>query len=137
MTPRPAGSKLAGMGLAARLLINSLLVVVAGAGTVLVTGLLVAPAVFQTHLQVVQPAPDPQTLLHIARAFDESILIALGVGVLIAGVTAAGRACTTSSGTIPRVVVDCAQSAVPAIKSPNLPIINRYLHSPCCTNAAQ
>ena len=89
MTPRPAGSKLAGMGLAARLLINSLLVVVAGAGTVLVTGLLVAPAVFQTHLQVVQPAPDPQTLLHIARAFDESILIALGVGVLIAGVTAA------------------------------------------------
>jgi signal transduction histidine kinase len=89
MTRRPTGSRLAGMGLAARLLLNGLLVVVAGAGTVLVTALLVAPAVFQTHLQGVEPAPDPHTLEHIARAFDESVLVALGVGVLIAGITAA------------------------------------------------
>jgi len=89
MTRLRSGSKLAGMGLAARLLLNSLLVVVAGAGTVLVTALLVAPAVFQTHLQGVEPAPDPQALQHIARAFDESILVALGVGILIAGITAA------------------------------------------------
>ena len=77
------------MGLAARLLLNGLLVVAAGAGTVLVTALLVAPAVFQSHLQGIEPAPDPHALEHIARAFDESVLVALGVGVLIAGITAA------------------------------------------------
>lgn len=82
-------SKLAGMGLAPRLLVNSLLVVVAGAGTVLVTALLIAPAVFQAHLEGVEPVPDPHALLHIARAFDESMLLALGVGILIAGMTAA------------------------------------------------
>ncbi|HEY3407588.1 MAG TPA: HAMP domain-containing sensor histidine kinase [Propionicimonas sp.] len=89
MTRVRRASKLAGMGLAPRLLVNSLLVVVAGAGTVLVTALLVAPAVFQSHLEGVEPAPDPHALQHIARAFDESILVALGVGILIAGMTAA------------------------------------------------
>jgi signal transduction histidine kinase len=89
MTRLRRASKLAGMGLAPRLLVNSLLVVVAGAGTVLVMALLIAPAVFQAHLEGVEPAPDPHALQHIARAFDESILLALGVGVLIAGMTAA------------------------------------------------
>ncbi len=87
MTRRDPGPKLAGLGLAPRLLLNNLLVIVAGAGTVLVTALLIAPAVFQSHVRSVEPAADPQLLEHVARAFDQSLLVALGVGILIAGIT--------------------------------------------------
>jgi two-component system, OmpR family, sensor histidine kinase BaeS len=86
--PKP-GSRLVGMGLASRLVLNNLLVIVAGSMTVLVTALLVGPAVFEAHLHSVVPAPDQLVLEHVARAFYESILVSLGVGVLIAGVTAA------------------------------------------------
>jgi signal transduction histidine kinase len=86
---RVKGSRLAGLGLASRLLLNNLLVIVAGAGTVLVTALLVGPAVFEAHLHSVGLAPDQLVQEHVARAFDQSILVALGVGILIAGVTAA------------------------------------------------
>jgi signal transduction histidine kinase len=87
---RGKGSRLAGLSLASRLLLNNLLVIVAGAGTVLVTALLVGPAVFEAHLHSVELAPDQLVQEHVARAFDQSILVALGVGILIAGVTAAG-----------------------------------------------
>lgn len=83
-----ARGSLAGLGLAPRLLLNNLLVILAGAGTVLVTALLVAPAVFQVHLQRVDPVPEGQVLVHVARTFDEATLVALGVGILIAGITA-------------------------------------------------
>ena len=86
---RPKGARLAGLSLASRLLVNNLLVVLAGAGTVLVTALLVGPAVFEAHLHSVGLAPDQLVQEHVARAFDQSILVALGVGILIAGVTAA------------------------------------------------
>jgi signal transduction histidine kinase len=86
---RVKGSRLAGLSLDSRLLLNNLLVIVAGAGTVLVTALLVGPAVFEAHLQSVEPVPDQLVQEHVARAFDQSILVSLGVGVLIAGVTGA------------------------------------------------
>ena len=87
---RPKGAKIAQLSLASRLLINNLLVVLAGAGTVLVTALLVGPAVFEYHLERSGLGPDQQVQEHVARAFDQSILVSLGVGILIAGVTAAG-----------------------------------------------
>jgi two-component system sensor histidine kinase BaeS len=86
---RPKGARLAGLSLAYRLLVNNLLVVLAGAGTVLVTALLVGPAVFEYHLQRADLGPDQLVQEHVARAFDQSILVALGGGILIAGVTAA------------------------------------------------
>jgi len=86
---RPKGARLAGLSLASRLLVNNLLVVLAGAGTVLVTALLVGPAVFEYHLQRADLGPDQLVQEHVARAFDQSILVSLGVGILIAGVTAA------------------------------------------------
>src|SRR5450756_1452570 len=89
MTRPGPWSRLLGMGLASRLVLNNLLVVLAGAGTVLVTALLVGPAVFEAHLHSVVPAPDQLVLEHVARAFYESILVSLGVGIVIAGVTAA------------------------------------------------
>lgn len=87
MTQPARRSGLALLGLAPRLLLNNLLVILAGAGTVLVTALLVAPALFASHLQEVEPIPDQLVLEHVARAFDQSLLVALGVGVLIAGIT--------------------------------------------------
>ena len=89
MTRRDPGPKLAGLGLAPRLLLNNLLVIVAGAGTVLVTALLIAPAVFESHLHSVEPIADAQLVEHVARAFNQSLLIALGVGILIAAITGA------------------------------------------------
>ncbi|HQZ85046.1 MAG TPA: HAMP domain-containing sensor histidine kinase [Actinomycetota bacterium] len=88
MTRHQARPGLVGLGLAPRLLLNNLLVILAGAGTVLVTALLIAPAVFQYHLLSLSPLPDDQVLQHVARAFDQAILVALGGGILIAGVTA-------------------------------------------------
>ncbi|MGV8910896.1 MAG: sensor histidine kinase, partial [Propionicimonas sp.] len=86
MTRPTTGPKLAGLGLAPRLLLNNLLVILAGAGTVLVTALLVAPAVFESHLRSFEPIADAQLMDHVARAFDQSLLVALGVGILIAGI---------------------------------------------------
>ncbi len=88
MRPAKTRSRLAGLSLAPRLLVNNLLVILAGAGTVLVTALLIAPSVFQLHVQRVDPVPDGAVLVHVARAFDEAILVALGVGILIASITA-------------------------------------------------
>ncbi len=86
---RPKGARLEGLSLASRLLLNNLLVVLAGAGTVLVTALLVGPAVFEYHLQRADLGADQHVQEHVARAFDQSILVALGVGIVIAAVTAA------------------------------------------------
>ncbi|MHB1008622.1 MAG: sensor histidine kinase [Propionibacteriaceae bacterium] len=86
---RSTGPRLAGLGLASRLLLNNILVIAAGAGTVLVTALLVGPAVFEAHLESVRPIPDQLVHEHVARAFDESILVSLGVGILMAGLTGA------------------------------------------------
>jgi signal transduction histidine kinase len=87
MTDLPKLSGLSGLGLAPRLLLNNVLVILAGAGTVLVTALLIAPAAFDGHLKSVEPIADSQLLEHVARAFDQAMLVALGIGVLIAGIT--------------------------------------------------
>jgi len=89
MTRPRRGSRLVGLGLASRLVVNNLLVILAGSVTVLVTALLVGPAVFQLHLRSVDPVSGTQLQEHVARAFDQAILVALGAGILIAGITAA------------------------------------------------
>lgn len=89
MTRSPTPTRVARLGLAPRLVLNNVLVIVAGASTVLVTALLLGPAVFEAHLRSVEPDPDPLVLEHVARAFDESILVAVGVGIVIAALTAA------------------------------------------------
>ncbi|MGV8909895.1 MAG: sensor histidine kinase [Propionicimonas sp.] len=90
MTRRPPVPTLAELGLAPRLLLNNLLVIVAGAGTVLVTALLIAPAVFESHLRSVEPRADARLLEHVTQAFDQALLVALGVGILIAAITGSG-----------------------------------------------
>ncbi|SDB79743.1 Signal transduction histidine kinase [Raineyella antarctica] len=88
MTRRPISAGLARLGLAPRLLLNNLLVIVAGAGTVVLTVLLVAPAVFQLHLRRAAVPLDAKVLEHIGRAVDQAVLVSVGVGVVIATFTA-------------------------------------------------
>jgi len=60
------------------------LVVLAGAGTLLVAALLVARPAFHSHLDQVKPPVSTQTQAHVDEAFASAVLIALSVGVLAA-----------------------------------------------------
>ena len=78
------------LGLAPRLFLTNLLVIVAGAGTLLVVALLFAPALFHEHLQRAHlPQLSAEIRDHVDAAFDRSLLISLGIGVAAATLTAA------------------------------------------------
>jgi len=83
--PRPG---LPALGLAWRLFAAMGLVVLAGAGTMLVAVLLVAEPAFHTHLSQVQPPMSDQAHAHVDEAFADAVFIALAVGVVIALVAA-------------------------------------------------
>ena len=76
--PRPA------LGLAWRLFAAMGLVVMAGAGTMLVAVLLVAEPAFHSHLSQIQPPMSDQVHAHVDEAFAGAVLIALAVGVVMA-----------------------------------------------------
>ena len=76
--PRPA------LGLAWRLFAAMGLVVMAGAGTMLVAVLLVAEPAFHSHLSQIQPPMSDQVHAHVDEAFASAVLIALAVGVVMA-----------------------------------------------------
>jgi two-component system sensor histidine kinase BaeS len=85
MSRRPAGERLARLGLGPRLFAAMALVVCAGAGTLLIVALLVAPAVFGAHLRR-SGAPDLAADVrgHVDQAFTEATLISLGAGIVVA-----------------------------------------------------
>jgi len=60
------------------------LVVMAGAGTMLVAVLLVAEPAFHSHLNQIQPPMSDQVHAHVDEAFASAVLIALAVGVVMA-----------------------------------------------------
>ncbi|HWS58948.1 MAG TPA: HAMP domain-containing sensor histidine kinase [Actinotalea sp.] len=65
------------------------LVVLAGAVTLLVVALLVAPPVFQEHLGLVLTEPiAPQVQAHVDEAFATAMLVSLGIAVPVALLTA-------------------------------------------------
>lgn len=75
-------------GFAARLLIGQALVVVAGGSTLALVAFAIAPSVFHEH---VRESPTPFTdaqRIHVDRAFQDATLIALGVAILVAVITA-------------------------------------------------
>lgn len=90
MTRREAKPRGPGLGLAGRLLVNIGLVILAGASTVLVTALLLAGPLFQYHLDNAGVVVDAQVLEHVTRAFEQAVLTALAVGILVAASTALG-----------------------------------------------
>ena len=90
MTAHRKEPRLARLALAPRLLLNNVLVILAGAGTVLVVVLLVTPSVFQLHLDRAGVATDSDALQHILMAVQDAVLVAVGIGVVAAALTAAG-----------------------------------------------
>ena len=80
--------RLLAMGLTWRLFAAVGLVVIAGAGTMLVVVLLVAEPAFHAHLGQVQPPMSDQAHAHVDEAFANAVLIALAVGVVVAMVAA-------------------------------------------------
>lgn len=72
----------AGLGL--RLFAAMGLVVLAGAVTLLVVAVLVAPEVFQSHLRMVKGGIAPTAAKHIDEAFTRAVLLSLGVAVVVA-----------------------------------------------------
>ena len=81
---RAPSPSLPALGLAWRLFAAMGLVVLAGAGTMLVAVLLVAEPAFHTHLSQVQPPMSDQAHAHVDEAFASAVFIALAVGVVIA-----------------------------------------------------
>lgn len=78
------------LGLAPRLFLNNLLIVVAGAATVLTAALLFGPALFHLHLQrAALPEIDPGVRQHVDNAFAQALLVALAIGVVVASLVAA------------------------------------------------
>lgn len=89
--PRPPRrGRVSKLGLTPRLLLINLLIVAAGAVTVLVAALLLAPPLFHQHLQLAHlPEVDAGVRAHVDRAFDQALLLALGIGVAVAVLVAA------------------------------------------------
>jgi len=80
----------AGIGLATRLFLAGLLIVAAGAVTLLVAAVLLAPAIFHEHLQEAHLPPlDAAVGDHVDAAFDQAVLMSLAAAVSAAVVAAA------------------------------------------------
>ena len=83
------GPRFQRLGLAPRLFIAMALVVLSGAGTLLLVSLLVAPAVFYAHLhRAGVPAVSAALQTHVDEAFTQALLVSLAIGVLVAVATA-------------------------------------------------
>jgi signal transduction histidine kinase len=77
-------------GLSLRLFAAMGLVVAAGAGTLLVVALLVAPQVFHAHLRMALGPIPPATQQHVDEAFGNAILLSLPVAVAVSLIVALG-----------------------------------------------
>ena len=77
-------SRLRRLGLGARLFAATGLVVLAGATTLLVVALLVAPPVFHAHLRMALGDLTAATLAHADQAFATAMLLSLAMAVVVA-----------------------------------------------------
>jgi signal transduction histidine kinase len=76
------------VGLSVRLFAAMGLVVVAGAGTLLIVALLIAPQIFHAHLQMALGTIPATTQQHVDEAFTRAILLSLGIAVAVAMIAA-------------------------------------------------
>ena len=101
--------------LGAKLLLGELLVILAGAATLLITALSIGPAIFHHHVRDALGTLPADVARHLDDAFGESTLIALGIATAAAVVAAlvvswivsrrvsSGGTCATRSGSSPRM----------------------------------
>jgi signal transduction histidine kinase len=76
------------VGLGLRLFAAMGLVVLAGAATLLVVALLVAPQLFRAHLKSALGNVPATTQQHVDEAFTRAILLSLGIALIVAVITA-------------------------------------------------
>ena len=74
--------------LSAKLLAGQLLIVLAGAGTLLLIALSVGPGIFRGHVREALGYVPPDVARHLDMAFNDATLISLGVAVGAAVLTA-------------------------------------------------
>ncbi|MBI5104079.1 MAG: HAMP domain-containing protein [Solirubrobacterales bacterium] len=74
--------------LGSQLLLAQLLVVLAGAGTLLITALSLGPAFFRHHVREALGTVPPDVARHLDDAFDQSVLLSLGIATGAAVLTA-------------------------------------------------
>lgn len=74
--------------LGAKLLVGQLLVIVAGAATLLITALSIGPAIFHHHVRDALGTVPPDVARHLDDAFGQSTLIALAIATAAALITA-------------------------------------------------
>jgi len=74
-------------GLAVRLFAAQVLIVIAGAATLVLVAVSVAPGLFHTHLRRALGAVSPELTGHLDEAFNRALLLSLGVAVLAALLT--------------------------------------------------
>lgn len=113
--------------LAARLLGAQALVLLAGAATTWVVASMVAPGTFHTHLQHAGVGHTAAEAIHVERAFNDSLLIALGVALVTSVLMALGvtayftRRVQRSTAAVAESAVDIASGQYRArVPSPGL-----------------
>jgi two-component system sensor histidine kinase BaeS len=74
--------------LAARLVVGQALVILAGAGSLALVGVAVAPGVFRAHVRTALGTVPPGELAHLDHAFQDTLVLALGAAIPVAAVTA-------------------------------------------------
>lgn len=121
---RPTGQR---GSLAARLLGAQALVLLAGAATTWVVASMVAPGTFHTHLQHAGVGHTAAEAIHVERAFNDSLLIALGVALVTSVLMALGvtayftRRVQRSTAAVAESAVDIASGQYRArVPSPGL-----------------
>lgn len=121
---RPTGRR---GSLAARLLGAQTLVLLAGAATTWVVASMVAPGTFHTHLQHAGVGHTAAEAIHVERAFNDSLLIALGVALVTSVLMALGvtayftRRVQRSTAAVAESAVDIASGQYRArVPSPGL-----------------
>lgn len=128
MTARPHQRPTGRRGsLAARLLGAQTLVLLAGAATTWVVASMVAPGTFHSHLQHAGVGHTAAETIHVERAFDDSLLIALGVALVTSVLMALGvtayftRRVQRSTAAVAESAVDIASGQYRArVPSPGL-----------------
>ena len=75
--------------LAGKLLLAQVLVIVAGSATLLLIALAVAPGVFHDHVQDALGVVPEDVATHLDEAFNDAVLLSLGIAVAAATLTAA------------------------------------------------
>lgn len=121
---RPTGRR---GSLAARLLGAQTLVLLAGAATTWVVASMVAPGTFHTHLQHAGVGHTAAEAIHVERAFNDSLLIALSVALVTSVLLALGvtayftRRVQRSTAAVAESAVDIASGQYRArVPSPGL-----------------